>query len=250
MTGSATIIAFHAIEHGAGPICMAPNVFRDVVGALVDHGCSFLRVDEIVAGLRGRTHLPSGTVGITFDDGYESVHRTALPLLASLNLRATVFPVTSQLGAHNAWDADRGGPRLSVMGAAQLGELVDAGWEIGAHTHTHASLPSIPSAQIIDELSISNAVLEDLSGRRVTTFAYPYGHHDTRTCALAATRYDACVTIGSARARAGDPLDRLPRVESWYLRRDWQVRALVGPSAGTYLAVRRALRAVGATLRG
>lgn len=228
---------------------MAPVEFEGVVMQLVEDGCSLVRVDDIVARWRAGTPLPARAVALTFDDAYESVHCVALPLLASFGVPATVFPVTSQLGGHNEWDAGRGSRTLELMGEAQLRELVAAGWEVGGHGHTHRSLPGLTPAEVLEEVVTSNAVLEQACGLAPRTFAYPYGNHDPATRALVASHYDACLTIGASRATAADPLDRLPRVEAWYLRRPWQVRAIHGPAAGLYLLARRGLRAAGRATR-
>jgi peptidoglycan/xylan/chitin deacetylase (PgdA/CDA1 family) len=58
------------------------------------------------------------------------------------------------------------------------GDLV----EIGAHTLTHPVLSSLPPDQQEHEIAGSKRRLEDLTGRSVTSFAYPYGkkNHYTR----------------------------------------------------------------------
>lgn len=51
------------------------------------------------------------------------------------------------------------------------GELV----EIGAHTVTHPVLSAIPATQQKDEIRQSKSELENILGRPVVSFAYPYG---------------------------------------------------------------------------
>ena len=61
---------------------------------------------------------PDRLLAITFDDGFEEVHRIALPILADLGLRASTFVVTRFVGKTSRWlnplakeIAPFGGPR-------------------------------------------------------------------------------------------------------------------------------------------
>jgi len=47
--------------------------------------------------------------------------------------------------------------------------------EIGSHTVNHVRLPEAEDATLMCELSASKATLEDLLGKPVESFAYPYG---------------------------------------------------------------------------
>jgi peptidoglycan/xylan/chitin deacetylase (PgdA/CDA1 family) len=251
MSHRVSIIAYHALDEGPGPICMPAKRFERQVRALHEAGCVALTLGQVVEHVQAGRPFPERSIALTFDDGYRSVHRTALPLLAELGFPATVFPVTGHLGGHNAWDAaSLRAPELPLVTEAELGELVSAGWEVGGHTHTHRALPSLCPDEVMAELERSRAVLEDLSGCRVRTFAFPYGCYDDTSRALAAASHDACLVIGAARASLASALDRLERVDACYLGRHWQLRSLLRGRAGdAYLAVRRLGRAAGALLR-
>lgn len=241
---SVTIIAFHSLGDGPGPLCISTSAFQRQIGGLIEADCAFLGMDAVVGHLRSGDPFPPRAVALAFDDAYESVHRHALPLLSASNIRATVYPVTSQLGGHNRWDAATGTmPELPLVSSHQLHELVAAGWEVGGHTHTHRRVSSLTPSELDHELATSNAVLEDELGRSIATFAYPYGDHDDRTRARSAQAYEACFTIGAQRASIGDPLDRVGRVDAWYLQRAWQVHALHTPAGDLYLGARRLARA-------
>jgi peptidoglycan/xylan/chitin deacetylase (PgdA/CDA1 family) len=61
------------------------------------------------------------------------------------------------------------------MSPAQMRALDAAGVTIGSHTSTHARLTELPAEQVTRELSDSKKQLEDLLGKPVCYFAYPYG---------------------------------------------------------------------------
>ena len=246
---SVTILAYHAIEDGPGPVCISPSTFERQIGGLAEAGCAFLGMDAVLGHLEADAPFPDRAVALTFDDAYASVHRAALPLLDRLGVVATVFPVTSQLGGHNQWDHAAGTmPELRLVTRRQLHELEAAGWDVGGHTHTHRPLSALTPQEREAELATSDAVLEDELGHAIRTFAYPYGAHDRGVRHQAGARYDGCLVIGASRARLHGPLDRIGRVDAWYLQRSWQVAALPGPAGDAYLAARRLIRGVRARL--
>ncbi|HET9052039.1 MAG TPA: polysaccharide deacetylase family protein, partial [Candidatus Dormibacteraeota bacterium] len=75
MSGSAAILAFHAVEDGPGPLCLGPAVFERQVRALAAAGAVGLTVSDVASRLRRGDTLPRRAVAFTFDDGFESVHR-------------------------------------------------------------------------------------------------------------------------------------------------------------------------------
>jgi glycosyltransferase involved in cell wall biosynthesis/peptidoglycan/xylan/chitin deacetylase (PgdA/CDA1 family) len=102
-------------------------------------------------------------------------------------------------------------------GTLARGGLVD----IGAHTVTHPCLAALPSAAQRAEIHEGKAVLEEVLGRPVTTFAYPYGRlcdytPDTVAIVKAAGFSLACSNFTGTVTTAVDPL-QLPR----RVVRDW-----------------------------
>ena len=86
-------------------------------------------------------------------------------------------------------------------------------FEIGAHTVTHPSLPSISPAEQAAEISTSKLVLEGVVGRPVSTFSYPHGDVSPQTVeAVRDGGFDtACTTSGEPLTRRSTPLE-LPRL--------------------------------------
>ena len=73
----------------------------------------------------------------------------------------------------------RDGQAGGKLNAKQI-RLLAEHHEIGAHTLTHPSLPTVDDAALKAEIDGSKEWLEDILGTSVTMFAYPYGHHDAR----------------------------------------------------------------------
>src|SRR5207245_147749 len=82
------------------------------------------------------------------------------------------------LGRRNEWDVGLGEAPEAIMDAAQVREWLAAGHDIGSHSLTHPFLTRLPPAQAREEISASRKKLEDLFGRPVEHFCYPYGDWD------------------------------------------------------------------------
>ena len=247
MTVTAAILAYHAVERGPGPLCVSPDVFRRQIEALAESDAVVLSVSDLAERMRSGT-LPPNSVSITFDDGYESVHRYALPILTAHGYVATVFPVTSQLGGVNAWGTNAT-PRLRLLDRDQLGELAASGWEVGSHTHTHRPLVGLSEVEVNREIRTACSRLQDVVGLEVRSFAYPYGAYDEVSRRAVHAVHDVCVGIGASLVTETSASDLLDRVDAWYVRRPWQIRHLHGSAGHAYLGIRRAGRRFGLRLR-
>ena len=128
-------------------------------------------------GERPLTEFPARPLILTFDDGYRDNYANALPLMAQYGFRGVLYLLGDPKIDHNYWDlaADPTEPRGDLMTPAQQRAFVAAGWEIGAHTLTHADLTTLPPTAAAHEMAASKAYLEAALQTEVVTFAYPYG---------------------------------------------------------------------------
>jgi peptidoglycan/xylan/chitin deacetylase (PgdA/CDA1 family) len=90
--------------------------------------------------------------------------------------------------------------------------------EIGAHTVSHAALSSCTPAEQEAEITVSRTRLEEILGRPVPSFSYPFGQRsDYGTEAVALVRRlgfeMACSAVPGAITRATDPYE-IPRMMS------------------------------------
>jgi peptidoglycan/xylan/chitin deacetylase (PgdA/CDA1 family) len=105
-----------------------------------------------------------GHVALTFDDGPDPKSTPQfLDLLDRLGVQATFFLLCDQV---------RRAPWL-------VGEIADAGHEIGVHGWDHRCLLRKPPIRTHRELEVTRDLLEDLSGTRPRWFRAPYGVFST-----------------------------------------------------------------------
>ncbi|HWI58453.1 MAG TPA: polysaccharide deacetylase family protein, partial [Bacillota bacterium] len=143
-------------------------------------------------------------VVLTFDDGYQNVLRHGLEPLAQTRFRAITFLVAGRLGQHNDWDVRAGEAPEPLMDKAQVQEWLAAGHDIGSHTLTHPFLTQLPRAQAQEEISASRKKLEDLFGRPIEHFCYPYGDWNpgVRDLVQEAGYKTACTTLAGLNSAA------------------------------------------------
>ena len=85
-------------------------------------------------------------------------------------------------------------------------------WKYGDDVNTDVIFPGKYTYNVNDPAEIARHALEDLLGRRVDHFCYPYGSHDLRAVeAAAAAGYVTGTTCERAAATPQDDLLTLPR---------------------------------------
>jgi peptidoglycan/xylan/chitin deacetylase (PgdA/CDA1 family) len=161
--------------------------------------CVPIRADSREALLPGRVYA-----AVTFDDGFVSVLRNALPELQLRRIPSTIFVPTACLGAHPAW-IDSGHPdQQEIVASAQaLRDLTrDRLVTIGSHSKTHPDFRGLDDTTAALELGESKEALTAILGRRVTLFSFPHGGYDQRCCELARQAgYEHVFTIEPGLAR-------------------------------------------------
>jgi peptidoglycan/xylan/chitin deacetylase (PgdA/CDA1 family) len=148
---------------------------------------------------------------ITFDDGYGDLAEHAVPTLRRHGFGAVIFVVADEIGGVNRWDGVLGYGTQRLMAAAELRDAAASGIEIGAHSRSHAELPTLSEAQLADELDGSRDRLARLLDRPITAFAYPYGLSNPTVEAAAAARFALSFGIAEGLNGLGTPPDRLRR---------------------------------------
>src|ERR1041385_4752167 len=135
-------------------------------------------------------------IALTFDDGYANVLPHALEPLAQTQFKAIQFLPVNFLGKSNEWDAAAGEASEPIMDASQVRDWLAAGHDIGSHTLTHPFLTRLTPEHAREEMFASKKKLEDLFGRSIEHFCYPYGdwNADVRDWVMAAGYRTACTT--------------------------------------------------------
>ncbi|MDP8959441.1 MAG: polysaccharide deacetylase family protein [Actinomycetota bacterium] len=200
------LVIYHRVTSGLGREMELPfEFFRRQLDWLLEHG----EIVDLESALE-RRHRPESRrcYVLTFDDGYEDLHRLAFPLLRQRRvpfvLYLTTEPVTS--GRH----LGQGGEPVSWD---QVREMLESGlMTLGAHTHLHQDLRGREAGEVAADLDQSNELIERHTGVRPLHFAYPKGYWDPVAEVEVRKRYQTAVLGAGRPITAISDLHRLHRL--------------------------------------
>ncbi len=143
---------------------VSEELFKNIVYLAKDLDFSVIELKETLKSLEEKT--ASKYLSFTFDDGWESDYKIALPVLLENNLKATFFITTNMVG------------QKKFMSWSQIRELSQYGMEIGSHTKSHPFLTKIPLKEAHIELQESKKELEEKLGREIVALSIPGGEYN------------------------------------------------------------------------
>ena len=132
---------------------------------------------------------PRRPVVFSFDDGYASQARIALPVLRRAGWPGVLNLTLSHLDG--------------LGGETAVRRLIRAGWQIDAHTRTHPDLTVLSDARLRDEVAGARAELRARFGVAANFFCYPAGRYDARV--VAAVRRAGFLGATTTRSRFATP---------------------------------------------
>jgi peptidoglycan/xylan/chitin deacetylase (PgdA/CDA1 family) len=157
---------------------VSPADFEKQVKYLHDNGWHSYTMEEAI---RQKKNLPSKSVVITFDDGYQDNLTNALPILKKYGFKATIYLVNDRhdrdwSGYRKAKNEGAGLKDEPKLSDDEVRELLDSGLiEIGAHTLTHANLNALNEEETRNEICASRDQIEAQFQIVCHSFAYPFG---------------------------------------------------------------------------
>jgi peptidoglycan/xylan/chitin deacetylase (PgdA/CDA1 family) len=198
------ILAYHRVSPDRDELAVSPGRFREQMEHLATAGYRVVGA-EAVAALDSLERQP--IVGLTFDDGHQDVADNAVPVLAELGFRATVFlPIGAIDRTHPFTWYDRAPPLLDWTTIVELDR--GATLDFGAHTITHANLLALDEAAAAQEIAGSKEALEARLGHPVEAFCYPAGLYGERERRLVRAS-GFSVAVGGEPGPNGPDTDRL-----------------------------------------
>lgn len=188
------ILCYHRFGGASSKMSVSSENFAAQLDWLARNDYRVIPLSQLLGFLQGREALPKRSVVITMDDGYESVHRHALPQLRKHGFPATLFVYTDFIGAGD-------GLSWNQLAELQASGLVD----IQAHSKSHRNLIERTTGetderyrQSIDaEVRVPRELIERrLPQHQVRHFAFPYGDaNESVLDALSRQQYQLAVTV-------------------------------------------------------
>jgi peptidoglycan/xylan/chitin deacetylase (PgdA/CDA1 family) len=140
-----------------------PAAFAAQMRMLADSGFHTISPDQLYAYLISGSRLPEKPVMLSFDDTDLDQFTTGYPEMKKYGFKGVFFIMTVSLG------------RPHYMSREQVRELSDEGNIIGAHTWDHHNVKKYEGSDWITQLDKPTKQLEQITGKTIRYFAYPFG---------------------------------------------------------------------------
>jgi peptidoglycan/xylan/chitin deacetylase (PgdA/CDA1 family) len=166
------ILMYHVLgtapAGAAYPSLFVPSAdFEAQVGWLAAHGYHAVTLRHVFDAWRGTKTLPPNPIVLSFDDGYLSDYTVALP-----TLHRHVWPGVLNLVLKNLAPGD--------IQPWQVRKLIAGGWEVNAHTISHADLTTLDPGRLRYEVAGSRTVIRRKFHVPVDFFCNPAGRYDAQ----------------------------------------------------------------------
>jgi peptidoglycan/xylan/chitin deacetylase (PgdA/CDA1 family) len=201
-TGPVPILEYHVL--GAPPegapypeLYVGRTDFEKQMDWLEEHKYEAVTLEQVQEAWYHNGKLPPKPIVISFDDGYRPQYTFALPTLRKhgwaglLNLKA----------------------EGSELYESNVKAMINAGWELAAHTIHHLDLTELGPEELEEEVAESRKILQKEFKVPVNNFCYPAGRFDQTVIeAVEAAGYTGATTEISGFAEKDKPYE-LARLE-------------------------------------
>ncbi len=144
-----------------------PAAFAAQMRMLADSGYHTITPDQLYAYLVAGSRLPVKPIMLSFDDTDLDQYTEAIPEMKKYGFKGVFFIMTVSLG------------RPHYMSREQVRMLSDEGNIIGSHTWDHHNVKKYEGNDWITQLDKPTKQLEQITGKSIRYFAYPYGLWNT-----------------------------------------------------------------------
>ncbi|HSZ33662.1 MAG TPA: polysaccharide deacetylase family protein [Puia sp.] len=144
-----------------------PAMFAAQMRMLADSGYHTITPDQLYAYLITGTRLPVKPIILSFDDTDLDQFTVAYPEMKKYGFKGLFFIMTVSLG------------KPHYMSKEQVRTLSDDGNTIGSHTWDHHNVKKYQGNDWVTQLDKPTKTLEQITGKNIRYFAYPFGLWNT-----------------------------------------------------------------------
>ena len=193
--GIVPVLMYHQLlPDGGGEYDLTPDEFRAELERLWREGYRPIRASDLVSGT---IDVPKGTtpVVLTFDDA--TANQAALTADGRIDPDTAAGILLEFARTHPGFEPAgtfyvNREPFAADDGTRELIEaLVDAGFELGSHTHDHLNLAELSDEDVQRQIVLGNRVVREyLPDAEIATFALPLGAEPQRPELARSGRWD------------------------------------------------------------
>jgi len=144
-----------------------PAAFAAQMRMLADSGYHTITPDQLYAYLISGARLPEKPIMLSFDDTDLDQYTVGYPEMKKYGFKGVFFIMTVSLG------------KPHYMSSDQVRTLSDNGNIIGSHTWDHHNVKKYEGKDWITQLDKPTKQLEQITGKSIRYFAYPFGLWNT-----------------------------------------------------------------------
>lgn len=182
-------------------VTISPENLKTQLQLVKDLGYTTITMSELNDYIINNKEIPKKSILITFDDGYADNYVHAFPILKELDMKATIFVISSGID---------GG---YYMSSDQLKDMVNYGIDIESHTVNHVHLDTLSYEEQLKELKDSKATIEKVTNKEVLSIAFPFGDYNEDTLkAVTEAGYSIAFTTNRGLANRTDNKIALDRI--------------------------------------
>ena len=204
------ILCYHNIrstlDHHSPELTVTEKTFDDQIKSLHDSGYHTILPDDLYNYLTKGSPLPSNPIMISFDDSHEEHFSIAAREMERYGFRGVFFVMTVAID------------KPHYLSRQEIYALAKSGHTIACHTYDHPLLTRLPDNEWGKEVEKPKELLEQITGKPVDYFAYPYGAWDERAVDELKKRGIKAAFQLSEQQNSVDPLYTIRRVmvsDSW-----------------------------------
>ena len=160
-----TILTYHSISNEIEPDeTVTPEEFERQL-QYIKENYKVISLGEAIEYLQTDFGKISGSIVITFDDGYSDNYYNAYPLLKKHDFPATIFLISDFIKNNGS----------KYLSSSQIHEMKSNDISFGSHTVSHQILTRLTNEEIVREIRDSKDTLESRLDQKISSFAYPVG---------------------------------------------------------------------------
>ena len=198
------ILCYHNIrtmlDDHSPELTVTEKTFDDQIRSLYEDGYHTVLPDDLYNYLTKGSPLPSKPIMITFDDSHEEHFSIGAKLLERYGFRGVFFVMTIAID------------KPHYLSHQEIYALAKAGHTIACHTYDHPLLTRLPDNKWSEEIDKPKKLLEQITGKPVYYFAYPYGAWNEKAVGEIKKRGVKAAFQLSEQENSQDPLFTIRRV--------------------------------------
>lgn len=229
------VLCYHSFADDSWRYSVSLKRLREQIAFLKKEGYKFVTLDDINDYINKKKSLPSKSIAITVDDGYQDVLK-AVGLFKREKFLPTLFMVSEPQNVNR----QELNSNKKLLSTTELRYLQSQGWEIGVHSATHSDLVKTSIKNLHTEIVTAKKKLEKVLGRKVKYFAYPFGSYNNNVLKkVSEGGYRMAVSMDDRMVLPGIDTLTVPRLEVNNTYSLSEFKTIFSPSV---ISVRRNIR--------